>query len=70
MDYVRCMPSRRLRRLDNPLTSSSYIIFAENNENSPLYGATQAMILAGQKDAKKRVFFFFVVYIISGAMSE
>ena len=28
------------------------------------------MILAGQKDAKKRVFIFFTVYIISGVMSK
>ena len=42
----------------------------ENNENTPLYGATQAMILAGQKDAKKRVFLFFAVYVITGSTSE
>ncbi|CAI8027048.1 hypothetical protein GBAR_LOCUS15487 [Geodia barretti] len=41
----------------------------ENNNNATLYGATQAMILAGQKDAKKRVFIFFTIYIISGVMT-
>ena len=42
----------------------------ENNENTPLYGATRAMILEGHKDAKKRVFLFFLVYIFTGFMSE
>ena len=41
-----------------------------NNENTPLYGANQAIILAGHKEAKKRVLVFFSVYFISGAMSE
>ena len=40
------------------------------NENTPLYGATQAMILAGHKDAKKRVLLFFSVYVITGAMGR
>ena len=52
------------------LLSIICVIFVENNENTALYGANQAMILAGQKDAKKRVFLFFAVYIITGAMSE
>ena len=42
----------------------------ENNENTPLYGATLAMILAGQKDAKKRVFLFFSIYFITGMASK
>ncbi|CAI8027914.1 hypothetical protein GBAR_LOCUS15900 [Geodia barretti] len=39
-----------------------------NSENTPLYGATRAMILAGQKDAKKRVFLFLTIYVITGFM--
>jgi hypothetical protein len=45
------------------------ILTKKNNENTPLNGATQAMILAAHKDAKKRVLIFFSVYFISGAMS-
>ena len=47
-------------------------LLTENNENTPLYyyGANQAMIIAGQKTANKRIFLFFAVYIITGAMSE
>ena len=43
---------------------------SENNENTPLYGATRAMILAGQKDAKKRVFLFFSIFFVVGLISE
>ncbi|CAI8022129.1 hypothetical protein GBAR_LOCUS13015 [Geodia barretti] len=46
------------------------ILTKKNNENAPLNGATQAMILAAHKDAKKRVLIFFFAYFISGAMSE
>ena len=42
----------------------------EQNRNTALYGATLAMILAGQKDAKKRVFLFFTIYVLSGTASE
>ena len=42
--------------------------FTEQNETTPLFGATQAMILEGQKDAKKRVFLFLVVFLITGIM--
>ena len=42
----------------------------EQNRNTTLYGATLAMILAGQKDAKKQVLLFFSVYILSGTTSE
>ncbi|CAI8022381.1 hypothetical protein GBAR_LOCUS13152 [Geodia barretti] len=48
---------RRIKRM---------ILTQENNENTPLYGATRAMILAGQKDAKKRVFLFFSVFFVTG----
>ncbi|CAI8022380.1 hypothetical protein GBAR_LOCUS13152 [Geodia barretti] len=48
---------RRIKRM---------IVTQENNENTPLYGATRAMILAGQKDAKKRVFLFFSVFFVTG----
>ena len=48
----------------------SCIFISENNENTPLYGATQAMILAGHKDAKKRVLLFFSIYVITGTMSK
>ena len=41
-----------------------------HNENRPLFGATQAMILEGQKDAKKRIFLFVSIFIITGVMSE
>ena len=43
---------------------------SENNENTPLYGATRAMILAGHKDAKKRVFLFFSIFFAVGIISE
>ena len=43
---------------------------SENNESTPLYGATRAMILAGQKDAKKRVFLFFSIFFVVGIISE
>ena len=42
---------------------------SENTENTPLYGATRAMILAGQKDAKKRVFLFFSIFFVVGLIS-
>ena len=42
---------------------------SEQNETTPLYGATQAMILEGQKDAKKRVFLFLTVFFITGCVS-
>ena len=53
-------------------TKISCIILSSetNNENTPLYGANQAIILAGHKEAKKRVLVFFSVYLITGAMSE
>ena len=46
------------------------IFSSENNETTHLYGATRAMILEGHKDAKKRVLLFFLVYVITGTMSE
>ena len=42
---------------------------SEQNETTPLYGATQAMILEGQKDAKKRVLLFLTVFSITGCVS-
>ena len=56
--------------IHNFLHYITYTLLTENNENTPLYGANQAMILAGQKAANKRIFLFFAVYIITGAMSE
>ena len=70
---------RRIRRMIhtqginfNPTQMKSiYQIFlSERNENTPLYGATQAMILEGQRDAKRRVLLFFFSYILTGGMSE
>ena len=46
-----------------------YFDLSENNESTPLYGATRAMILAGQKDAKKRVFLFFSIFFVVGLIS-
>ena len=43
---------------------------SENTEIATLNAATRAMILAGHKDAKKRVLLFFSVYFITGAMSK
>ena len=43
---------------------------SDNNENTPLYGATRAMILAGQKDAKKRVFLFISIFFVTGIISQ
>ena len=43
---------------------------AEDTEGVPLFRATRAKILEGQKRAKRRVLFFFVIYIISGIISE
>ena len=47
-----------------------YFVSENINENTPLYGATLAMILAGHKYAKKRVFIFFSVYVITGTMGK
>ena len=38
------------------------------SENRPLCGATQAMVLQGQNNARKRVCLFFTIYIITGFM--
>jgi hypothetical protein len=38
----------------------------ERNERSAAYRATQAMILEGQYDAKKRVFLFISIYFVTG----
>ena len=43
---------------------------AGDTEGAPLFRATRAKILEGQKRAKKRVLFFFMIYIISGVISE
>ena len=66
---------RRIRRMIRGkctgMLSTVYIDFSsENNETTPLYGATRPMILEGHKDAKKRVLLFFLVYVITGTMSE
>ena len=42
--------------------------FTEQNETMPLFGATQTVILEGQKAAKKRVFLFLAVFFITGCM--
>ena len=46
------------------------IFFPERNQNRPLFGATQAMILRGQKDAEKRVGLFLSIFFITGVVSE
>ena len=43
---------------------------AGDTEGAPLFRATWAKILEGQKRAKRRVLFFFMIYIISGITSE
>ena len=53
-----------------PAYKNSTMKFSGTNESVTVYGATQAMILAGQKDAKKRVFLFFIIYFITGVVSE
>ena len=42
----------------------------ERNEHSTAYRATQAMILEGQYDARKRVFLFISIYFVTGITSK
>ena len=44
--------------------------FPGYTEHAPIFGATRAKILEGQKGAKRRVLLFFSIYIISGITSE
>jgi hypothetical protein len=41
-----------------------------STENTPLFGATRAMILDGQKKATKRIFLFFCIYFVTGIISS
>ena len=38
-------------------------------ENNPMFGATRAIIIENQKDARNRVFLFFWIYITTGTIS-
>ena len=49
---------------------TNYNNIPERNENTPLFGATQAMILEGQNDAKKRVFLFLSIFFLTGIISK
>ena len=44
-------------------------ISIERNEHSAAYRATQAMVLEGQYDAKKRVLLFISIYFVTGITS-
>ena len=76
MTVVYFMVFRRIRRMINlhgkTFSNQSYhynvLNFSERDENRPLCGATQAMVLQGQKDARRRVCLFFTIYIITGFM--
>ena len=43
---------------------------ATENETTPLNGATRAMVVEGQREAKKRVLIFISIYVVTGAMSK
>lgn len=65
----------RLKKIFNNFQSAQSLwndigCFIGKNENTPLCGANLSMILAGHKDAKKRVFLFISVYFITGITSK
>ncbi|CAI8056984.1 hypothetical protein GBAR_LOCUS31039 [Geodia barretti] len=41
----------------------------QENETTPLNGATRAMVVEGQREAKKRVLIFISIYVVTGAMT-
>jgi len=47
-----------------------FLYLEQNHSTHNLYGATEALIIRGQSQARKRVIYFLTVFIISGFFSE
>ena len=66
-----CKPLVHLCNISlHPPSSTLLCSSTENNHDLYNYGTTKALIVQGQSEAKKRVFFFLSVFIIAGFFSK